>query len=809
MKVSWSWLSQYVDLDMPPADLAEALTMAGLEVDRVVDRFAFLESVRVGRIQALEAHPRADTLKLCRVDIGERVLTVVCGAPNAVPGMLAPCALPGTEMPDGKILKAGLIRGVASEAMLCSALELGLGPDGSGLMALDPGLTPGAALNRALNLGDPVLEIELTPNRPDCLSIIGVAREAAAIAGRPLILPGTDPPAAGQAIGDHTAVQILAPDHCPRYAASLIFDVAVGPSPAWLQERLRSVGLKPINNVVDVTNFVMLEMGQPLHAFDFDRLEQGRIVVRTAAEGEPFVTLDGKERRLTADTLMICDGRRPVAVGGVMGGLNSEIEGTTTRVLLESACFDPVSIRKTAKRLGLTTEASHRFERGVDPHGTVRALHRAAALMAEVSGGRVIPGHLDAHPRPAPPRRIELDLGAVNRRLGTDLGPDRIRHFLESLQFAVTPAGVERFSVGVPSFRVDVSRPEDLGEEIARRYGYQHIATTYPLIPASGYCPAAAVVQRRHLKRLMAGLGFNEAITYSFVRADSATRLRLGADDARRRQVAILNPLSEEQAVMRTSLIPGLLETAGRNIALNNRDLKLFELGSIYIASTEAGRLPDEPVQLAALWTGLRRPDHWGQSRDARQAACDFYDLKGVLEALLRRLGIEEPAFSALAAPACRYTRPGCTAAVCAGQRRLGLIGQVHPETAGAYDLKQPVFIFELDLDSLSAAMPAAVTSRPIPRFPAIERDATLILARSLESARLVEAVRGLDDPLVEQIRIFDHYEGHPVPAGKKSVSLRITYRSGETTLADEHINPLHQRITGHLLKTFDADLPA
>ena len=808
MKVSWSWLNQYVNLEMAPADLAEALTMTGLEVDSAVDRFAFLESVRVGRIQAVEAHPRADRLKLCRVDIGDRVVTVVCGAPNAVAGMLAPCALPGTEMPDGKILQAGAIRGATSEAMLCSALELGLGADGSGLMALDSDLAVGHPLNRALNLCDPVFEIELTPNRSDCLSLIGVAREAAAIAGQRVKPPAVSIPAAGQAVREHTSVQILAPEHCPRYAASLIFEVTVGPSPAWLQDRLRSVGLKPINNVVDVTNFVMLELGQPLHAFDFDRLEGRRIVVRTAAEGEPFVTLDGKERRLAADTLMICDAARPVAVGGVMGGLNSEIEAGTTRVLLESACFDPVSIRKTAKRLGLATDASHRFERGVDPHGTVRALHRAAALIAEVAGGRVISGHIDEHPRPAPVRRIDLSVQAVNRRLGTDLDAGRIRHFLESLEFVVTAAGPDQFTVEVPSFRVDVARPEDLDEEIARRYGYQHIATTYPLVPAEGYRPVPAVVLRRHLKRLMAGFGFNEAITYSFVHADSATRLRLGEDDARRRQVRILNPLSEEQAVMRTSLIPGLLDTAARNIALNNRNLKLFELGSVYIASTEADRLPDESVHLAALWAGLRRPDHWDQARDGRQVACDFFDLKGVVVALLQRLGIEGASFTAPAVEACRYTRPGYTAAVFAHQRCLGRIGEVHPQTAAAYDLKQPVFIFEVEAQRLVESMPMAVTCRPIPRFPAIDRDATFIVARNLESARLVEAVQALDDPLVEQVFIFDQYEGNPVPAGRKSISLRITYRSDQATLADEQINRLHQRISGHLLKTFDADLP-
>ena len=808
MKVSWSWLSQYVKVDMAPSELATALTMAGLEVDAIADRFAFLETVRVGRIDAVQAHPHADRLKLCRVDIGDRILTVVCGAPNAAAGLLAPCALPGTEMPDGKILQSGVIRGVASEGMLCSRLELGLGSDGAGLMILDAGLCVGAPLNQALNLCDPVLEIELTPNRPDCLSIVGIAREAAAICGKPLVLPPVTEPAAGDAIRAETSVEILAPDHCPRYAARLIVEVTVAPSPAWLQDRLRSVGLKPINNVVDLTNFVMLELGQPLHAFDFDRLGGRRIVVRTAAEGEAFVTLDGKERRLTADTLMICDAERPVAVGGVMGGLDSEIESDTTRVLLESACFDPVSIRKTAKRLGLATDAAYRFERGVDPHGTVIALNRAAVLIAEVAGARVIAGHIDVHPRPAVVPCIDLDVAATNRRLGTDLDANRMRTYLESLGFGVTMTSAECLAVEPPPFRVDVSRPEDLTEEIARRHGYDRIATTSPLIPAEGRRPSGPFALRQRLKHLMAGLGFNEVITYSFVHRQSADRLRLAAQDPRRRQVAVLNPLSEEQAVMRTSLLPGLLEAAARNIALNNRSLNFFEVGNVFIGSTDADRLPEESTQLAALWTGQRRPDHWDQPRDARQAAGDFFDLKGVLEALLQRLGIEGTAFGTPAPDDCHYTRPGHTAVVRVGQRPCGLLGQVHPDTAGAFDIKQPVFVFELSLERLAEAIPDGRTCRPIPRFPAIARDVTLIVPRTLESARVAGEVAALNEPLVEQIMLFDQYVGQPIPPGCKSVSFRITYRSEQGTLVDEQINPLHQQITGHLLTTFDADLP-
>ncbi|MDD2603928.1 MAG: phenylalanine--tRNA ligase subunit beta [Desulfobacterales bacterium] len=809
MKVSWSWLTQYVEVDLPPARVAEALTMVGLEVAAVTDRYGFLETVRVGRIIEVFPHPRADRLKCCRVDIGEGVRTIVCGAPNAAAGRLAPCALPGTEMPGGRVLRAEAMRGVTSEGMLCSASELGLGADADGLMLLDDHLTVGAPLNRALNLSDPVLEIELTPNRPDCLSILGIAREVAAICGKPLTFPSLPSLPEGDEIHHETSVQILAPDHCPRYAARLLSEVAIGPSPDWLQDRLRSVDLKPINNVVDVTNFVMMELGQPLHAFDFDRLRGGRIVVRTAAEGTPFVTLDQKERHLTADTLMICDAEGPVAIGGVMGGLDSEIQASTTRVLLESACFDPVSIRKTAKRFHLSTDAAYRFERGVDPHGTIVALNRAAALIREVAGGRPVSGHIDVHPRPAPRTVIQLDVHRANQRLGTDLDGGRMKTLLEQIGFGVSNKRLDHLEVRVPSFRVDVSRSEDLTEEIARRHGYEKIATTHPVLPATGRRPAGDWAMRQRLRERMAGLGFAEVITYSFVHRDSGDRLRLADDDPRRREVVIRNPLSEDQAVMRTSLVPGLLETASRNIAMGNRHLKLFEVGKVFVAAKDSDdRLPEETQMLAALWTGQRQDEHWAQDREKRQAPCDFFDLKGVLEALLEQLGIAGARFGAMAPEHCDCTRPGLSAWVAVEDRRIGFIGEVHPDTRVALDLKQPALVFELNLPLLTGEIPAGRQSQPIPRFPAIARDMTLIVEATVESARLAEAITATDEPLVESVTLFDQYIGDPIPQGRKSVSFRITYRSDQGTLVDEQINPLHQKITERLLARFGAALP-
>jgi len=486
MKISLSWLKQYIDVDININDLADALTMAGLEVEAVSDRYDYLNSVIIGRIAKIDPHPNANKLKLCRVDIGDRMLTVVCGAPNVRNDMLAPCAMPGTCFPKGTILEKSIIRGKASEGMLCSEMELGLSADSDGIMELGPNYSVGSFLNKALGLSDPVLEIDLTPNRPDCLSIIGTAREIAAFQKKKVTYPEIFLPESFDDISDHTSITLMAPELCPRYAASLVFDITVGPSPFWLQDRLASVGLKPINNIVDITNFVMMETGQPLHAFDFDRLAENRIVVRTAREGEAFITLDGKERRLDPEMLMICDGEKPVALAGVMGGLNSEIEDTTTKVLLESAYFDPVCIRKTSKKTGLNTDASHRFERGVDPNGTLTALNRATQLMAEIGGGRLVKGTIDAYPNPFPEKIIHFSVTELNRRLGTCLDINDIENHLKSIEFQVDKTGNDNLQVIPPSCRVDITRFEDITEEIARLFGYNNIKTTFPLISAEG-----------------------------------------------------------------------------------------------------------------------------------------------------------------------------------------------------------------------------------------------------------------------------------------------------------------------------------
>ncbi|RLB86034.1 MAG: phenylalanine--tRNA ligase subunit beta [Deltaproteobacteria bacterium] len=804
MKVSLSWLKEYVDIDINVNELADALTMAGLEVEAIADRYDYLNRVIIGRLTKIDPHPNADKLKLCRVDIGDRMLTVVCGAPNVKNDMLAPCAMPGTCFPKGTILEKSIIRGKASEGMLCSEMELGLSADNDGIMELGPNYSVGSFLNKALGLSDPVLEIDLTPNRPDCLSIIGTAREIAAFQKKKVTYPEIFLPESFDDISDYTSITLMAPELCPRYAASLVLDITVGPSPFWLQDRLASVGLKPINNIVDITNFVMMETGQPLHAFDFDRLAENRIVVRTAREGEAFITLDGKERRLDPEMLMICDGEKPVALAGVMGGLNSEIEDTTTKVLLESAYFDPVCIRKTSKKTGLNTDASHRFERGVDPNGTLIALNRATQLIAEIGGGRLIKGTIDAYPNPFPEKIIDVSVTELNRRLGTCLDINNIENHLKSIEFQVDKTGNDRLQVIPPSCRVDITRFEDITEEIARLFGYNKIKTTFPLISAEGRRPSKKIELRNRIKCLMTGLGCSEAINYSFISKSSCDRLNLALDDKKRQVIDILNPLSEDQSVMRTSLIPGLLETMKYNISVQNRNLKLFEIGNVFFNTGQKDSLADEVEMLAGLWTGKRVDAVWF----SREINCDFYDLKGVIEELLGSLGIVNTTFTRMPPASCFYTKPGFTARIIIKNEFVGLVGELHPNVLSNYDLKQTAFIFELNFDRLINYISDTKSVSPIPKFPATSRDITLIVNKDIETNNILQSVMDLNEELVENLHLFDVFDGNPIPAGKKSISFRITYRSSSETLEDNRVNNLHKSISDRLLKKVDATLP-
>jgi phenylalanyl-tRNA synthetase beta chain len=803
MKVSLSWLRDYVQIEMTDADLAEALTMAGLEVEEVIDRYAYLETVIVGRVLEVRPHPNADRLRLCSVENGKGIVQVVCGAPNVAEGMFAPLAQVGTQLPNGIALAKAVIRGESSEGMLCSETELALGLDGSGILDLGDDHKPGTRLAEALNLDDTTFEIGLTPNRPDCLSLMGVAREIAAIEGKKMAAPDFCLPDTEENIDDFTSVTIEAPDHCPRYAARLLDRITVGPSPFWLQDRLRSVGIRPINNLVDVTNFVMMETGQPLHAFDFDHLAGQKIIVRTAAQGEPFTTLDQKERQLTDQMLMICDGEKPVAVGGVMGGLNSEIEETTTRVLLESACFDPVSIRKTAKALQLNTDASHRFERGVDPDGTLFALDRAASLMAELGKGRLIHGTIDEDFRASKPPTLSLNVGETNRLLGTNLDRERMASLLNSIEFVAQNDGDDSLTVTVPSFRVDVTRSRDLMEEVARLSGYNEIPTTFPALPSKGVSMSPMRAFNNCVKDTLVGFGFLETINYSFISAESCDRLRLGDDDPLRSNVALLNPISEEQSVMRTSLIPGMLETTQRNISRQQTNLRLFETGKVFLPR-KGDVLPCEKEMLVGLWTGLRGKTTWY----AKDEECDFFDAKGSVESLARALGLDGLVFKALPDDQSNYTRNGHAAQILSGERVLGFVGEMDESVLNNYGIKQSVFVFELDLESIRSLANETVSMSSIPRFPSTARDITVIVDEKTEAGRILETIEGFGEALVTELYLFDIFTGDPVPAEKKSVSLRVVYQASDRTLEDETVNRIHQDLTHRLIAEFGATLP-
>jgi len=807
MKVSLSWIKDYVPVEMEILNLVDALTMVGLEVEAVSDRYDYLESVVVGRVVKISPHPNADKLKVCEVDVGERVVSVVCGAPNVKKDMLSPMALPGTVFPDESILEKTIIRGVTSEGMLCSEGELGLGPDKSGIMDIKPPQSVGEKIAKTLDLSDMVIEIDLTPNRPDCLSIIGIAREIAAIQKTNIRYPEISLPESSDNISDFSSVTIEAPDHCPRYTARLLLDVSIKPSPFWLQNRLMSVGQRPINNIVDITNFVMMETGQPLHAFDFDNLSENRIVVRTANEGETFTTLDNKDRILSNNMLMICDGEKPVGIGGVMGGLNSEIEVSTTRVLIESAYFDPVSIRKTSKALGLKTDASHRFERGIDPDGTITALNRSAQLMNEVAGGKLIEGIIDEYPKPIHRKAINLSLKNTNRLLGTRLDQNEIKELLESIELKVEKDdrknNQDQLRVIPPSFRVDIKRPEDIMEEVARLSGYNNIPATFPVIPAEGRHPAKQLALREKIKRIMIGSGFTETINYSFVSKESCDLLTLAPDDQRRSLLGILNPLSEDQAVMRTSLIPGLLETMHRNISKQVKNLKLFEVGKIFISKGQ-DNLPEEIEMLAGLWTGSRFDVSW----DSPETDCDFYDIKGVLERLLYGLNMNNPKFTVMPVNSCYYTKPGYTAQIILENNVLGTVGEVSSQVLNNFDLKQIAFIFELNLHDLATLIPETIQSKPIPKFPAISRDITMIIDKGVESRKILETVENFGEELVESIQLFDIFEGGQIKEDKKSISFRITYRSSRETLEDDLVNKIHKNISERIIQKFNADLP-
>lgn len=808
MKCTMSWLQQFTDTKaLTPTQVADRLTMLGLEVDSVEELFPALDACITARVLTVDRHPGADKLSLCRVDTGSAQIQVVCGAPNVRVGMLSALALPGTRLPDGTKIRKSKVRGVESEGMLCSARELGLSEEHSGIMELDTQLAPGLGLRRALGLDDAVIEIDLTPNRPDCASVRGIAREVSGFTGatlRPLVSRVDS--LSGKTTG--FSVTIAEPALCPRYAARRLSGFRIGPSPQWMQQRLSAVGMRPINNVVDITNYVMLESGQPLHAFDFDRLRGRAVVVRRAKDDEKeLVTLDGISRSLESDTLLICDAEGPVALAGVMGGLNSEITAQTTSLLLESACFDPVSIRRTARRLGLASEASYRFERGVDPDLADKALQRAVDLLVELTGAQADPDGHDLYPGKKPQLTVPLRMARLNTLLGLEVGEGEAQRLLEGIGFALTRTGAGVFEVEVPGFRVDIEREVDLVEEVARLVGFDAIPATQPLIhmastgeePVRGLC--------RAIGRNLTGQGFYEAINYSFVPSAHRDMLALADTDPGTQGVCLLNPLSEEQAVLRTLLLPGLLENIRHNANFQHTDLRLYESGKVFRSRPEEG-LPEERMQLCAVMGGRRYPG--AEPLYFSGETSEFADIKGALLHLLQDLGhpVQRGVGPCLEIdPQARppYAMEGAHLVIRAGAAVIGHLGAVSTAVLRAFSIRQAIYFFELDLEQLLHMPQREKRFTPLPRYPATSRDISLVVPESCAAGDLLDAILAQKQKYVESAELFDVYRGEVLAPGEKSVALSITYRSSSATLDDATVDKVHNRIVQVLMQEFNA----
>ena len=797
MNVTLNWLKNYIDFDLSPSELADRLTMLGIEVESVKQLGTELEGIVVGSVTAIRPHPNADKLVLCQVDVGKtEELQIVCGAPNVREGMLAPVATIGATLPIGLTIKRAKLRGETSHGMLCSEKELGLSEDAAGLMELPTDTPLGISLSEALGLDDVVFELEITPNRPDCLSLIGVAREIRAETGNALKLPQVDIKEDETDIREMTSVTIEASDLCPRYAARVIRGVKVGQSPTWLQQRLESVGVGVINNIVDITNFVLMEYGQPLHAFDYHKLTENRIVVRRATAGENITTLDEVERELTPDMLVIADAEKPVALAGVMGGYDSEITETTADVLLESAYFNPSSVRATAKALGVSTEASYRFERGADPGVVLAALDRAAQLIAELAGGSVCNGIVDVYPGDQPLHQVQLRSERVNFILGTALEASEMAQILSDLGFNVKANGTGNYQVTVPTFRSDITREIDLIEEIARVYGYDNIPTTLPKgdIPVPALNPSTEV--RKRIKHFLLAAGMMEAINYSFCDPNCFDKIRFTADDPHRDALKLRNPLSPEMSVLRTTLIPSLLENAQHNRNHQIDTIALFEIGSVFIRNGAQ----KEPERVTGILAGQIGDGVY--SNPYREP--DFYDIKGLVEGILEVCGVVNYTLQKTDAPT---FHPGRNAAVLLDNKQLGTFGEVHPEVLENYDLPYKAYLFDFDMEALVDAAIFAKRFEPIPIYPTIERDLAIVVDKELLSDMPTELIYATGGELVKSVRLFDVYEGEQVPEGKKSLAYAITYHSATETLTDKAVNALHDKVVEHLNQKLGAEL--
>ncbi len=801
MKVPVNWLKDYVDVTLPPAELSGKLTMAGFEVAEIITTGGNWDNVVVGQITAVNPHPDADRLRLATVELGTGQETVVCGAPNLNPGDKIAFASVGARLVnphngDVEELKPAKIRGVVSRGMICSEKELGISENHEGIMVLAAEAEIGKPL--AEHMGDTVLNIDITPNRPDCLSVVGIAHEVAAICEQEIHIPEIIYQETGDAIEKQITIEIADPDLCPRYCASLITGVKIAESPAWLQERLIACDQRPINNIVDITNYIMLEYGQPLHSFDYDTLRKKKIIVRRAAAGEKFYTLDEEERKLSGDMLTIADGEGTVAIAGVMGGLNSEVTEATTSILLEAASFKASSTHYTSRHLGLSSEASMRFERGISPGMTIPALRHATQLIAELGGGKTARGIIDNYPGKKEPEPVTLTPEKVKRVIGISISRDHILKALTSLGFDCAVEG-SKISVTAPYWRSDIKYDVDLIEEVARIIGYDKIPTTMLDDPIPQQHPEPFLGLKKEIRQSLAGYGFQEIVTYSLTGLEALSNLVPDPRPPEPLPLRVVKPLTADQEYLRPNLRANLLSTLASNRRHEDGGIRLFEVGKIYLP--RENDLPDEPEILCGIMSGPRVEKSWL----GRDGSFDFYDVKGVIEGLLEHLDVtvsfEKSSDEGL--------HPARQAAIVIEEKdmkvKLGVIGELHPRVADAFEVDSPVCLFEINVSTL---LPFAVSHemfRAIPRFPSTIRDLALVVDADITHQKILDIIQSFS--LISEVILFDVYSGRQVDAGKKSLAYRLVYQSPTHTLTDEEVNKVQEQILKRLTGELGATL--
>ncbi len=804
MRVSLKWLREYVDINVSPEELAEKLTLSGLAVEGIHRPGEGIIKVCTGKITDISPHPNADKLVICQVSTGEEnIVQIVTGATNIKTGDVVPVALEGAKLAGDLVIKKTKLRGVESRGMLCSGQELGLDPSimspeqAQGIMILDSQLPLGLDIINALGLDDVIFDLELTPNRGDCLSMVGVAREVAVLLKQELKMPEIISSENFDDITD-VSVDIVDADLCKRYTAKLFTNVKVCPSPGWMQDRLRAAGIRPISNIVDITNYVMLEMGQPLHAFDYDKLVEGKLIVRRAKSEENLISLDGCDRKLSEDMLVIADPGGAVAVAGVMGGLDTEVTETTNRVLLESAYFDPISIRRTSKTLGLRSESSSRFEKGIDITSCERAAHRAATLLLEIGAGEVKAGTVDNYPGDKIKQTVILRPKRLNYVLGVEVPREEVVDILTRLQFRVNDNG-EQLLVSVPGHRADVSIEEDLIEEVARIYGYDKIPNTLPCGSSTYGNRTEAQALEATVKDCLSSLGLYEIVTYSFTNPSFVQKMQISKDSPLASLIQVQNPLSEDQSVMRTVLLPGLLETLSRNANRREVDLAVFELGKVFLSSKLQQLSEEKPILSIAAMGGT--VSGW----NSPGKAFDFYYLKGIMEILFKKISLVNYSFVRETENATFH--PGKAAKIIIKDKAAGVLGQLHPDVIENYHLPKDVVALEVDLSVLLEAAGQPIKYSPLPKYPGIERDLALVASNDLAVQDIVEIIKKTGGQYLKEVNVFDVYRGKQVKEGHQSIAFSLSFGAQDRTLTDQEINQTLKSVAEALEKEFGVEL--